>query len=199
MTDIAEPSDQDLIARIRSGDDAAFTILMTRHKNWLYRFVRRYVRDAEEAYDVVQDAFVSAWGALSRYDPTRPFDIWLRRIALNKCRDRARKDMVRFRLFRMGSASSDEAEATPDTSAMPAESAAKQRALKRLETAIAQLPRQFKEPLVLTALEGLSQAEAGEVLGLNAKAVEMRVYRARKRLAKLLDPEDLKDISDTGS
>jgi RNA polymerase sigma-70 factor (ECF subfamily) len=48
--------------------------------------------------------------------------------------------------------------------------------------ALATLPRQLKEPLLLTALEGLSHREAGELLGINAKAVEMRVYRAREKL-----------------
>ena len=68
-------------------------------------------------------------------------------------------------------------------------------AARRLETAIAQLPRALKEPLVLTTLEGLSHREAGAVLGINAKAVETRVYRAKRQLAVLLDPEDLADIS----
>jgi RNA polymerase sigma-70 factor (ECF subfamily) len=63
---------------------------MRRHKGWLYQFIRRYVADRDDAYDVLQESFVSAWSALSRFDPERPFEAWLRRIALNKCRDRAR-------------------------------------------------------------------------------------------------------------
>jgi RNA polymerase sigma-70 factor (ECF subfamily) len=169
---------------------------MGRHKNWLYRFVRRYLRDAEESYDVVQDAFVSAWEALPRYDVNRPFDVWLRRIALNKCRDRARKDFVRRRLFRLTGASEEETEAAPAHEPFPEEQAATREALARVEAAIAKLPRGLKEPLMLTALEGLSHAEAGAVLGLNAKAVEMRVYRARKQLAEELDPSLLADIAE---
>ena len=69
-------------------------------------------------------------------------------------------------------------------------------AFARVEAAIAKLPRALKEPLMLTALEGMSHAEAGAILGLNAKAVEMRVYRARKQLAEKLDPGDLADISE---
>jgi DNA-directed RNA polymerase specialized sigma24 family protein len=60
------------------------------------------------------------------------------------------------------------------------------------------LPRQLKEPLVLTMLEGLSHKEAGALLAINAKAVETRVYRAKRQLAALLDPEDLTDISGKG-
>ena len=70
-------------------------------------------------------------------------------------------------------------------------------ALRRLETAIGKLPRQLKEPLVLTMLEGLSHKEAGALLGINAKAVETRVYRAKRQLASMLNLEDLEDISGT--
>jgi RNA polymerase sigma-70 factor (ECF subfamily) len=168
---------------------------MRRHKGWLYRFVRRYVLDAEEAYDVLQESFASAWGALSRYDPERPFEVWLRRIALNKCRDRARKAAVRRALFGFAGAPEARPEVA-DPGRGPDSAAASRQALSRLEAAVAALPRGLKEPLVLTALEGLSHKEAGEVLGLNAKAVETRVYRARKQLAAMLERSDLDDLAD---
>jgi RNA polymerase sigma-70 factor (ECF subfamily) len=190
-----EPSDQALTARSVKGEQAAFAILMRRHKGWLYRFVRRYVTDGEEAYDVLQESFASAWAALTRYDPDRPFEIWLRRIALNKCRDRARKAAVRRALFGFVGASEHRPEVADPARGADSETASRQ-ALARLEAAVAALPRGLKEPLVLTALEGLSHKEAGEILGLNPKAVETRVYRARKQLAAMLDRADLDDLSD---
>ena len=90
MTAAVDPPDASLAVAARQGDQAAFAALMRRHKGWLYQFIRRYVADRDDAYDVLQESFVSAWGALSRFDPERPFEAWLRRIALNKCRDRAR-------------------------------------------------------------------------------------------------------------
>ena len=68
----------------------------------------------------------------------------------------------------------------------PALFAAQQRR-QRLDLAIATLPPQLKESLLLTAFDGLSQLEAGEILGVSAKTVETRVYRARKLLAERLD------------
>lgn len=195
MTVPDEPSDQALTARAVKGDQAAFAVLMQRHKGWLYRFIRRYVGEAEEAYDVVQESFAAAWIALSRYDPLRPFDVWLRRIALNKCRDRARKAAVRRVLFGFAGAAENRPEVA-DPAVGPDEAAASRRALARLEAAIASLPHGLKDPLVLTALEGMSHKEAGEVLGMNAKAVETRVYRARKQLALVLEREDLNDLAD---
>lgn len=194
MTQADDPSDEALALRAARGEEPAFGLLMRRHKGWLYGFVRRYVGDAEEGYDVLQETFTSAWAALSRYDPERPFTVWLRRIALNKCRDRARRAAVRRVLF--GSVGASAVAPDPvDPAPTADEAAAAGRALGRLEAAVAALPRQLKEPLVLTALEGLSHKEAAEILGLNVKAVETRVYRAKKQLALLLERDDLADIA----
>lgn len=194
MTQGDDLADAALAVAAREGDHAAFAAIMRRHKGWLYQFIRRYVADRDDAYDVLQDSFVSAWGALSRFDPERPFEAWLRHIALNKCRDRARRGAVRrtaLRLFGLGDAAASQA-----YTATAADSNARvDQAARRLESAVARLPRNLKEPLVLTMLEGLSHREAGELLGINAKAVETRVYRAKRQLAAMLDPEDLADIS----
>jgi len=187
-------ADASLAIAARGGDQTAFAAIMRRHKGWLYQFIRRYVADRDDAYDVLQESFVSAWGALSRFDPERPFEAWLRRIALNKCRDRARRSAVRnaaLRLFGLGESGAADEHATRAADS----SAQADQAVRRLEAAVARLPRSLKEPLVLTMLEGMSHKEAGELLGINAKAVETRVYRAKRQLAAMLDPEDLSDIA----
>ncbi len=188
MTGTGGDSDAVLVERALGGDDAAFAQLMTRHKQWAFRFVRRYVGNADDAYDVLQDTFFSAWLALARYQPQRSFDIWLRRIALNKCRDRARRDAVR-RVFTGFIGGETGAADQPDTAAGPERQTAAAQEIEQLEHSLASLPRSLKEPLLLTALEGLSHQQAGEVLGLNAKAVEMRIYRARERLSALRGPK----------
>ena len=184
MTDTGGDSDALLVQRALGGDDAAFAQLMGRHKQWAFRFIRRYVGNSEDAYDLLQDTFFSAWLALGRYQRERPFDAWLRRIALNKCRDRARRERVRRILSRFGADETDISE-LPDTAAGPERTSAGREELEQLERSLAVLPRGLKEPLLLTALEGLSHQEAAELLGLNAKAVEMRIYRARERLSTL--------------
>jgi RNA polymerase sigma-70 factor (ECF subfamily) len=194
VTAAVDLPDASLAVAARQGDQTAFAALMRRHKGWLYQFIRRYVADRDDAYDVLQESFVSAWGALSRFDPERPFEAWLRRIALNKCRDRARRNAVRraaLRLFGLGGGDFS----TDSVAALADSTVTADLALRRLDAAIGMLPRQLKEPLVLTMLEGLSHKEAGALLGINAKAVETRVYRAKRQLASMLDLEDLKDIS----
>jgi RNA polymerase sigma-70 factor (ECF subfamily) len=188
----SEP-DAELVRRARAGEQRAFSLLMGRHKHWVWRFVRRYVGDADEAYDVTQDAFVAAMSNLHRYDADRPFEAWLRRIALNKCRDRARREAVR-RAFGLSRRGPEETEQVADAAPGADRALAAGAATKALELAIAALPASLKAPLVLTALEGLSQKEAGEALGLSAKAVEVRVYRAKRQLAELLDREHMEEL-----
>ena len=181
-----DPSDADLAARAVAGDERAFTLLMRRHKDLLYRFVRRYVGDSDEAYDVLQESFTAAWGALKRYDPSRPFAAWLRSIALNKCRDWSRRRVVRRWLTRSDPLDSPAGLAIVDGGRSPEGAASDREVLARLDRAVASLPKGLKEPLILTALEELSHEEAGRILGLSAKAIEVRVYRARRALAERL-------------
>lgn len=186
----ADVPDCILTSAATQGDEEAFAALMRRHKSWLYRFIRRYTGDSDEAYDLLQDTFVSAWQALARFDPQRSFPVWLRRIALNKCRDRARRLAVRraaLSLFGFDAANNQYVPAADEL-------AGSEQALRRLDQAIASLPRRLKEPLILTTLQGLSHKEAAVILGTNAKAVEMRVYRARRRLAADMQRDEIDDV-----
>ncbi len=188
--------DAPLVERVLQGDKGAYSLLIGRHKAWLYRFIRRHLANAEDADDVLQDSFASAWRALSRYDPERPFEIWLRRIALNKCRDLGRKHKVRRAVFVLTHPFSDVEEQAPELAAAADTVLIADESTRRLQAAIAALPAGLREPLVLTALEGLSQKEAAQVLGVNAKAVENRVARARAKLAAALDVGQIQDMSE---
>lgn len=188
MTDDRDAStDEALAVSAAHGDRAAFDVLIRRHKDSLYRFARRYVGQADDAYDVLQDSFVSAWLALNRYDATRPFAPWLRRIILNKCRDLGRRQAVRRMLLRFVALEAGE-QATLEVSV---ESDLQDSRLRKLDEAVAALPLRYKEPLLLTAMDGMSHEEAASILQISSKAVEMRLYRARQRLRDLLDKPDL--------
>ena len=180
-------ADVDLARRAAKGDRAAFNALVRLNKDALYRFIRRYIGDAEEAYDILQDSFVAAWQAIGRLDPERPVIVWLRRIALNKCRDWGRRRAVRKFFYRAGDIE------TANVANAADEGGAEEEAVARLDRAIAQLPTQLKEPLLLTAFEGMSHDEAAAALGVTSKAIETRVYRARKTLATILNAEGSDD------
>lgn len=194
---IAEVSDQDLTRRSLSGDKTAFKILMQRHRTDLYYFAVRHLREAEDSYDVVQETFISVWESLSRYDSSKSFEVWLRRIALNKCRDKLRKAFVRRLITRFTDSDAVAIEAVPDPSPTAADILTASTAQRRFDTALANLPDRLREPLVLTLWEGFSQKEAAEILGINAKAIENRIYRAKKQLATVLNPSDIKELIGT--
>jgi RNA polymerase sigma-70 factor (ECF subfamily) len=183
---VTSETDAVLAARAVKGDRRAFDQFVARHQEALYRFIRRYVGDADEAYDLLQESFVAAWQALARYDASRPAATWLRRIALNKCRDWGRRRAVRRFFYGAADIDAVQLPAAADAAADFSDAA-----LGQLDKAIAALPAQLKEPLLLTVFEGLSQIEAGKALGISPKAVETRIYRARKLLAAALlgDPE----------
>lgn len=186
-------TEESLATQAKAGDRQAFEALVRLHKGPLYGFCRRYVGDADDAYDVVQDAFAAAWTALGRYDPRRPFGAWLRTIALNKCRDFGRRRTVR-RLF-LSAFEREEAHRSDPFGADVAGDGQRDR-LERLDREIAALPPAYKEALLLTTLGDLSQQDAAATLGVSVKALEMRVYRAKRLLAARLGDPDVPPGSD---
>lgn len=184
---LEEETDADLVLRARDGEDRAFTTLMRRHNPSLYGFVRRYVGDSDAATDVVQETFVAAWKALARFDDRRAFPVWLRAIALNKCRDRARRLAVRRLILGEKDEQSPEAQAQPDPAPGGEDSIVSAQRRAVVQKAIDRLPIKLKEPLLLTYFDELTHQEAASLLGVTVKTIETRVYRARQRLAELLD------------
>jgi len=176
---------QSIEVRAAGGDRAAFTALMTATKADLYRFVRRYVGDEAEAHDVLQEAYASAWFAMRRYDPARPFEVWLRSIALNKCRDWSRRRAVRRVVRGVMGLDAPEASAVGDDAPTPEARLDDQRRAENLRRAVSELPDTLKGPLLLAALEGRTHAEIASILRITPKAVETRIARARKKLSDL--------------
>ncbi|MBT9470771.1 MAG: RNA polymerase sigma factor [Phenylobacterium sp.] len=186
---LGEPlSDAALASRAAAGDERAFADLVRRHKEPLYRLLRRYTGNADEAYEAAHEAFIAAWTAIRRYDPQRPFLAWLRTIAINKARDRGRRLAFRRLLFGTERFEDSGALGEPDHAAAADQAVMDRQDLALLDGAIARLPAALKEALLLTAFDGWSQQQAGDILGVSAKTIETRAYRARKILARSLDP-----------
>lgn len=181
---LADCSDSELAALALSGRQPAYGELMRRYRDPVYRLVRSHVGDSGEALDIVQESFVAAFASIARYDRGRPFRHWISRIALNKCRDWGRRRTVR-RVFSFA-LPLDAADNVVDDTVSGEVAIDDARALKQTFKAIAKLPVSLKEPLILAAIDGLSQAETAALLGISEKAVEVRIARARKALTVLL-------------
>lgn len=185
--DLSQCSDGELTTLALGGQERAYREFLRRYREPVYRLVRNTIRDGEEALDVTQEAFVAAFAALKRYDRERPFKLWISRIAINKCRDWGRRRAVRA--FFTRAAPIDDAFDLASDAASPETEASDRDELKRVSAGIAALPARLREVLILRAIEGMTQAEAAEALGVTEKAVETRLYRARGRLNEWLGVE----------
>lgn len=179
--------DAGLVRGALADDAQAARALVGRHREAVYRLARAATGDAEEALDITQEAFIAAFGALSRYDPAQPFRGWVAAIALNKCRDRARRRAVRR--FLGLPMPENAAEWIADDAPSPEAQAASREELVATARAVAELPASLKDVLILRTLEGMSQQETALALGISAKAVETRLYRARQKLSEMVRGE----------
>ena len=185
VRDLVGCSDGELATLALDRSSAAFSVLMRRYETRIYRLIRSHIGSNDEALDLVQETFVAAWLALKTYDPARPFGTWLAAIAINKSRDWGRRRAVR-KFFTFAVPLDGDVLEIPDD-AIGADVAADDRQrMVAVARAIPQLPNQLKEPLILCAVDGLSQADAATVLGISEKAVETRIRRARARLSEIV-------------
>ncbi len=174
------PTDASLVHRALGGDEQAYRALLDAHRGAIFRLVRHMVGDEEEARDITQQAFIAAFSALGRFDTSLPLRTWLKRIAINKCRDWARKRAVRRLVW--GAASLDAAAGVSAEEAQPDRATFSWIELARVSAAMERLPHRLREILVLRGIEQHSQQETAEILGITPKAVETRLYRARTKL-----------------
>lgn len=178
-------SDSDLVVRALDGSEHAYRTLMARHREAVYRLARAHVGDESEALDVTQECFIAAFGALGRFEHGRPFRAWLLRIALNKCRDWARRRAVRR--FLVFARPIEDAIHIADNAPDPETALQTSVEVKRIERALQTLPIKLRDPLILCTLEGMSQDEAAALLKVSRKTIETRIYRARQKLSALLE------------
>ncbi len=180
-TDADLSSDRALIKQALAGNEHAFTQLMRRFKLPLYRFAISHINDADDAEDIVQESFVAAYRNLARFDPQYEVSTWLFRITLNKCRDLGRKRKTWRFLTRMNPWTEEQASrlTAPDD---PQEKILMRNELQEVMEQIAHLPDTLRSPLILCAIEDMSHKQAADILHISIKAVETRIYRARKIL-----------------
>lgn len=186
-----DATDEDLVTRCKNGDRIAFGDLVERHQDRVYSLCFRYLGDRSIAEEVAQDVFLSAWRALPRFREEARFDTWLRRITVNKCKNR--------RLYRHrrahGLHESIDARATDDDApdlqlvhgGRGADASAHvHQAAELLEAALAELDEGQRTLVLLRDMEDLSYGEIAEILEVPRGTVKSRLHRARAALAKVL-------------
>ena len=182
--DVSAPlSDEQVVTRVLAGETALFEILMRRYNQRLYRAARAILRDENEAEDVMQQAYVNAYGHLGQFDGRSKFSTWLTRIAVHEALARARR---RGRYMTMDPENPPSIEFPAALAAPPdPERLAMARELGALmESAIDRLPDGTREVFVLRQLEGMRTDEVAETLSVSEAVVKTRLSRARGALRR---------------
>jgi len=182
------------VARAKRGDHDAFRILVERYQGRAYALALRVLRDEERARDAVQEGFLKAYMNLAKFEGRSSFYTWLYRLVMNLCLDMKRRDRtdreVEWDETRPGDpAGSPEAEALAGrgpAQAGPARELERSELRKRIAEAIAQLPGDARETLLLREVDGLSYAEIAEALAIPKGTVMSRLHYARKRVQEIL-------------
>jgi RNA polymerase sigma-70 factor (ECF subfamily) len=171
------PSDARLAARAARGDREAFAELVSRHRDRVYAIALRMCRDPQDAEDVLQETFLSAWRSIERFGGRSELSTWLYRIAVNKSYDAIGR--------RRATAALDDVQ-EPATPVDGGEQRARRAAIER---ALAGISPDFRAVAVLCDILGLTPAEASEILEIPEGTAKSRLYRARAELARALAPD----------
>jgi RNA polymerase sigma-70 factor, ECF subfamily len=180
-----------LLAALKAGEEWAFEALVRAYSGRLLAVARRFTGNEHDAQDVLQSAYLSAFGALADFEGASQLSTWLHRIVVNtslmKIRSRRRKPEESIEaLLPAFQADGHHVEQFSDW-ATPADQLLEQAETRAIvRQCIDELPENYRIVLMLRDIEELSTQEAADVLGLTVTAVKVRLHRARQALSTLL-------------
>jgi RNA polymerase sigma-70 factor, ECF subfamily len=188
MTNQEGLDDRELVAAILDGEQHLFETLVQRYEkriiNYVYRMIRRY----EDAHDLAQEIFIKVYMALDRYDPTFQFSTWIFRIAQNTAIDQLRKkNLPEESLTRedRGGGEDREMEIAADV-VSPYRAAFNVEMAAAIESAVGELPEDYRELIELRHFAELSYDEIAEITRLPLGTVKNKLFRARNMLKEQL-------------
>ena len=185
----ANAQDRADMERLKAGQDTALNDLMERHATPVFHFLCRMVNNEDDANDLAQETFARVFRARASFRLSDKFSTWLYAIAANLARNhfrwRARHPNISL------TAATDDPEQSlenilPAKDAAPGEQALATERATAVRAEVARLPEDLHEAIVLCEWEERSIAEAAAILETTPKAIESRLYRARKQLRERL-------------
>jgi RNA polymerase sigma-70 factor (ECF subfamily) len=175
-------SDEDVVARVASGDADLFEVIMRRYNQRLFRITRSILGQDNEAEDAVQEAYLSAYAHLDQFGGQAQFSTWLTRIAINEALARRRR-RVRNPDLNLN----EDDDAMESMSPRSPEDEAGRREMRRmLEAAIDELPAIYRIVFVMRELEQMSTAETASALAIAEEATKVRLHRAKGLLREAM-------------
>ena len=191
-TQSATPAGEDdhgLAQAIGRGDRGAFERLMRRHNRHLYRVARATLRDATEAEDALQEAYIAAYRSIAAFRGDSSVRTWLTRLVLNECFARLRRSARRDNVVPIV-AWNDEVDASVTAESQgPDQMALRAEMRQLLERRIDALPESFRVVFVLRSVEEMTVEEVAEALGIPEATVRSRHFRAKSLLREALAQE----------
>ena len=182
------PTDSDLVARARRGNQEACREIVRRYERPVFNMIVRMLRDRALAEDLSQDTFLKAFSRLDRYDPTYRLSNWLFKIAHNTVIDHVRKQ--KSAALPIDSLSHGEdlsaLEAEDPARSDPIETLAQAELARAVDSAMASLRPEYRQVVVLRYQEELSHEEIARITGLPVGTVKSHLHRARAQLAVAL-------------
>jgi RNA polymerase sigma-70 factor (ECF subfamily) len=187
--------EQELVAQLKSGDEAAFKYMVTSWQDMVYNTALGLVQSEMDAEDVAQDVFIKAWESIDGFKGESKLSTWLYRITVTKSLDflRSRKRKKRFAYVQSLFGMNDELVVDPPDFIHPGVVAEKKQMSVALFKALNTLPEQQKAAFVLSRIEGLNHKEVSEVLNTTVPAVESLLQRAKLNLRKKLENDYRKE------
>jgi RNA polymerase sigma-70 factor (ECF subfamily) len=199
--DYATLSDSELASLIAARDVAAVRLVTGRNNQRLFRTAWSILKDRSEAEEAVQDGYLKAFGAIGTFAGRSSLSTWLTRIVVNEALARRARAQKRSQLLNQESVvvleEYREKLMAGSVTQSPEKALMRRQIAKLLETAIARLPDAFRPVFVLREIEGLSVEDTAEALRIPEETVKTRLFRARRRLQKELDPELCGALSET--
>jgi RNA polymerase sigma-70 factor (ECF subfamily) len=170
-----EVTDLELIKSCLAGKQEAFAVIVRRYQKLVFNVVHRLSGGRADADDLSQEVFLKAYRSLGRYNPEYRFSTWLMKIATNACIDSFHRD-------RAAPLQPEEFAQWRDPRPDPSAQLAVHEDLERLRGMVAELPDEYRVPVVLFHQQGLSYREIEEVLGESETLIKNRLFRARRML-----------------
>jgi RNA polymerase sigma-70 factor (ECF subfamily) len=171
-----------------------FAEVVARHQRRAARIAYHYLRDAAEADEAVQDAFIKAYSHLASFREELPFEVWFTRILVNGCLDRikARTRRERWIVSMPDSTGTDRdlAERMPGHGPSPEDQLLAKERRERLAAALSELPERQRSVFMLSHYEGCTSREVSAITGLNESTVRVHLFRAIRKLRALLAEGD---------
>lgn len=171
-----------LVDQAIAGDTAAFTALMRRHNQLLFRTARSITKNDAEAEEAVQEAYIKAWQALGQYRAESALSTWLVRIAINEALRRLRRKDLHDIPLEAAMAAFDTEALSQAHDRNPEQLMLREQVRKLVETRIDLLPEPFRLVFVLRVVEEVSGKAVAEALELPEATVRSRLFRARSLL-----------------